>query len=90
MTQAAQAPTENPRAVALQKLRAAGISYEATIGRAQVMIRRQARTFEFWPTTGRWRERDMALHKGMIAHHRPSRQAGSGVETLIAAVGARA
>lgn len=73
-------------AAALEALRAAGIGYEAKVGQAQVLIRRGRRTFEFWPSTGKWRERDAALCRGQAAWNRPPRQRGEGTDALIAAV----
>jgi hypothetical protein len=72
----------------LRRLREAGIGYEAQFGRPQVIIRRPGRTFEFWPSTGRWRERDMSVCRERLAWNRAARQDGHGVESLLDAIGA--
>lgn len=80
---------ERSRRDGLRRLREAGIGYQAQFGRAQVVIRHLGRTFDYWPTTGKWRERDMTMHKSLIARHPGARRDGTGIDSLIEAVEGR-
>jgi len=67
-------------------LRAAGLHWDQKTRGALLVIRRHGRTFDFWPSTGKWRERDNAMCRERIAFNRTSRRNGQGTDTLIAAI----
>ncbi len=70
----------------LAVLRAAGLYWDTKQRGAQLVIRRHGRTFDFRPSTGKWRERDMAMCRERIAYNRASKRSGQGTDTLIAAI----
>lgn len=78
---------EQAIAEALAKLRAAGILWDSKQGGMVLIIRRTGATFEFWPGTGRWRQRDTTIARERIAYYCRSRRGGHGVDELIRAIG---
>jgi hypothetical protein len=85
----AEVADADPKTRNLRALREAGIRYEYQVRQSQAIIRLSTRrVFDFWPTTGRWRERAMQLCRQSMAWNRPAKQEGHGVESLLAAIGA--
>lgn len=66
-----------------QLLRDRGIKFESSNGGVHLVIRNAGRVFDFWPSTGTWRERDNQLAPGSLAVHRASVRSGRGVFDLL-------
>lgn len=68
-------------------LRKRGIAFESLNGGVHLVIRQAGRTLDFWPSTGRFRERDRSAKPGEFAVHRKSILDGRGVFDLLKVLG---
>lgn len=71
------------RSASIALLRSRGIAFEKRRNGVHLVIRMAGRVFDFWPTTGSWRERDNQLAPGSLAVHRTSVRSGSGIDDLL-------
>lgn len=69
-------------------LRQRGIAFESHNSGLHLVIRRGERTWDFWPSSGKYRERDRSAVPGSFAVHRKSVSSGRGVFNLLKAIGA--
>lgn len=67
-------------------LRQRGIQFESCNGGVHLVIRRDGRTWDFWPSTGKFRERDRSATPGEFAIKRKSVRDGRGVFNLLKAL----
>jgi hypothetical protein len=87
MTDAAkQKRAENLRS-SIEVLRERGIPFERLNNGFQIVIRVGSRTWDFWPTKGRWRERVTDAKPGSFALSACSRVSGRGVFNLLKQLG---
>ena len=70
----------------LAVLRAHGLHWDTKQRGSLLVIRRHGRTFDFWPSSGKWRERDNLMCRERIAYNRTSKRNGQGTDTLLAAI----
>lgn len=75
------------RSDSITLLRSRGITFEQRRNGVHLVIRAAGRVFDFWPTTGSWRERNNQLAPGSLAVHRTSLRSGNGIARLLAAMG---
>ena len=70
----------------LDRLRAAGFAFTEHNGGSHIVIRDRGRTFDAWPPTGKWRQRDMDTTPGQLAVHKQSLKSGRHFDGLFVAL----
>lgn len=71
------------KASSTRLLRERGIPFESKNNGVHLIIRRETRVFDFWPSTGKWVERNNHLAPGTLSTHRPSLKQGRGIFNLL-------
>lgn len=78
-----QTTKRTPLPPSVKLLRARGLTYTKLHNGTQLVIRVNRRVFDFWPKSGKWRERSQNSACGEFALHRISVKTGVGVEGLL-------
>lgn len=68
----------------LAELERRGIAYTTANGGVHCIIRHQGRVFDFWPSTGKWRERTDSTKSGSFVMTNHCKRDGRGVFKLVA------
>lgn len=69
-------------------LRQRGVKFEAKNNGVHLIVRHGARVFDFWPSTGKWIERDRVAAVQRMAWNKPALRSGRGVFNMLQELGA--
>jgi hypothetical protein len=60
-----------------------GVKFDVYNNGVHLVIRSESRAWDFWPSTGKWRERPSGAKKGSFPLSAPSKVSGRGVFNLL-------